>query len=229
MDDTPVIENTTQEEAPVTQPLTVPQCGICNTPLQNLTPLVETLCNHRFHTLCFMVETEHDFHCPQCNVCLLGPNHIHIHRENRRTQRDERRREERIVSIQKQFIENKTLAKDFKLVKKEIRKLSGFESKYKRFFRSVNQTYMTETDFFVKMIKQKKKENQSKLAQSEEYKEYKKQRRRVGRLLSQFEEEYDVTLRELTRVPDLKLKSYWYYNRLLYLRYGLRYLRRHRL
>ena len=227
----PPIENTQEQPEIVTptQGAEQLQCGICNTVLENDTPLTETLCRHRFHTQCFMVEIEHDFHCPQCNVCLLGPNHIHIHRENRRTQRDERRREERISFIQNQFITNETLPKDFKIIKKEFRKLASVETKYKKFYRTTNRTYQTETEFFVKMAKQKKKEYTNQLKTCAEYKEYAKQRRRVNRIVSQFEEQYDMTLRELTKVPDLKLKNYWYYNRMLYLRYSLGYLRRIRI
>lgn len=219
-----------------TQPelLTPPQpnadaCSLCNQTLQNYTPILETLCHHKFHTACFMVEIENDFHCPQCAMCLLGPNHIDVHRQNHRTTRDERKREERIQKIQAEFLQNPTLQTDFKVVKKEIRTLSGFEKKYKKFFRTVNRNYQTETEFFVKMIKQKKKEHTSQLRNSSDFKNYLKQRRRTVRLLNQFEEEYDVTWRDLTRVPDLKLKNYWYYNRMIHLRYGLRYLHRLRL
>ena len=229
MEDTPVeeqIQNQVimplQEYGPLQQHEV---CTICNELLRNNTPLIETLCNHSFHTNCFMFETEDDFHCPRCHVCLFGPNHIRVHREKR----DQIKKDERTTEIQEKFLLNRALSNDFKLIKKEIRKLSGFYSKYKKFYRNTDRTYKTETEFFVKMIKQKKKEFSSQLRQSAEFKEYVKQKRRTNRLLNQFEEEYEITFRELTRVPDLKLKRFWYYNRLLYFGYNSAYLRRIRI
>ena len=112
----PIEETPVGENQIVTPPQPVEEiinCNLCRLPLHNETPILETLCHHKFHTACFMIETEHDFHCPLCRICLLGPNHIQIHRE----QRDQRRRDERIAEIQSQFVENKVLVKDFKLIK----------------------------------------------------------------------------------------------------------------
>lgn len=196
-------------------------CLQCHLPLEQTTPQLETLCHHKFHTQCFMIETEHRFSCPFCGTCLLGPDHDNLHRvEEERT--IHRRREK----VEKVFLENETVGSDYKLLKKELNKLSSSFTKAEKTIKSKKREFQNEIKFFHDEIVKRKKESIKTIRNSVEFKEFQKQRRKTDRIVTEFENAYDLTMKDLARVPALKLKNTWRYRRALL--YSLSYSRRFR-
>ena len=209
---------------PPTQPnqeLPLNNCLLCHEPFQETIPQVETLCHHKFHTRCFMMEAEYRFSCPTCGNCLLGPDHANLHRRD-----DERTINRKREKVEKLFMENETVVTDFKLLKRELRKLSSSFGKARKTIKSKQREFKNEIKFFQNQIIERKKNSMKSLRDSQEYKEYLKQRRKTERIVTDFENMYDVTMKDLGRVPDLKLQNTWRYRRALL--YSLSYSRRFR-
>lgn len=207
-----------------------PICSLCNDLLDNSRPEATLLCNHSFHTRCYLLMAMSFRHggdsCPVCNA--------QVYTEEMRAIANVQRTENFEIYKTKIYTEcsgNPEFMEDFKKLKKDAAIANKKLSTYTICAARMRREFREETSALIGLVNQIKFNYIRKLRNSPEYKGLKMVKRKIRQSIQRFERKHtQYPLYELSRIRQLKgsaIKSLWRYRTsswdvLRYFRLGMR-------
>lgn len=190
-------------------------CPLCNKYIENNQPKTDLMCNHTYHTSCFLTELWlNDYLQNECKVC-----HEHIFSQQRRIDaqeiRDQRREVKNKERLEK-FQTNKAAVGDLKLIKKQIRITKKARTNLQRFMITQKREHKEESEQLSKLLKDMVKKRKKNVITSDTYKEWKKEKMRLLRYIYVFNRKYPtMEYSRLAEIPQLKMPSRWGLNNIV--------------
>lgn len=186
-------------------------CTLCQHPIDLAQKKTELLCNHTFHTQCFLIYVTRS---PlQCNICrhhLITEEVEDIARVQHRQREQERKQE-----IYAELMAIPGFTDDLKKVKKQVARVRKAKSGFLKLGRVSQIEFMTETFAMRGILQRMIAERKRKLMESDEIKKMTHENRVYSRILREFNTKYTPhTLNEVTSIPQFKLNRdvgrYWF-------------------
>ena len=183
-------------------------CTLCTQTLNLVDKKVELLCNHTFHTQCFIVYTSH--HAVECPVCRVNLFTDEIHELGNVRYRVDR--EEREKKIYKELTETPGFVDNLKVFRKQLMCTKKAYANFKKIGTLARRGFRTETAALRAILQSMRKTGIKKLRDSSELKELRRQNKALTRATRVFQEKYTMyTINEISRIPQFKLVMKHYY------------------
>jgi hypothetical protein len=188
------------------------QCSLCQLNLENTIPQMTLLCNHTFHTNCFL----HDWHglyggwednrCPTCREQIIV-----INRDEAREQRRQKKAADDL-KMYTRFTEIDGAIADLKFMKKQYRILRIKKSVFLRLARSKKRLFREEAGPVNQILQDIRTKYKKQIHESVQQKELHVARRNFTTYMNRFNRKYtadNVSFADACGVSQLNLPTWW--------------------